>query len=92
MMLTLGLLVLFIVISTESKRFSRETSFQRKLRDNEYSIFSLYSSPKDDAGISNSLELERDQLYEAYNLLHTLAQVGYFGKLIESDRANTLCR
>jgi hypothetical protein len=48
--------------------------------DNEYSIFSFAttngqptSGEKKDA--STQLLKEREQLYEAYNLLHTLAQV-----------------
>lgn len=42
----------------------------------EYSIYSLYTQPENDR--DKKLAQEREQLYEAYNLLHTLAQVCSF--------------
>ncbi len=71
MMLVWALLILLAIIQSESKKYGVESSFQKKLRENEYSIFSLAKSEVN----SNSVDQEREQLYEAYNLLHTLAQV-----------------
>lgn len=47
-----------------------------KFPNNEYSIYSLYTqNSKTDSEKDKFLAKEREQLYEAYNLLHTLAQV-----------------
>jgi GTPase len=73
MTIILLLLILLLLIVSEGKKFSRETPFQRKLRENEYSIYSLYSDEKN--GKSGVVDSEKEQLYEAYNLLHSLAQV-----------------
>lgn len=69
---------------------SPKSPLQRRLQDHEYQIYSLYSSPNSGSASSSSqstldsneplaksssLAKEREQLYEAYNLLHTLAQV-----------------
>lgn len=44
--------------------------------EEEYSIYSLYASKEDASNeASKAAAKEREQLYEAYNLLHTLAQV-----------------
>lgn len=67
----------------EAPSFHAETSFQRKLRDNEYSIFSL---AKSDTSNAPSIDQEREQLYEAYNLLHTLAQVSHASSCDDLER------
>jgi uncharacterized membrane protein YgcG len=71
MMLALVFVILLALIQSESKKFNVESSFQRKLRENDYSIYTLSQNENANA---NAIDLEREQLYEAYNLLHTLAQ------------------
>jgi hypothetical protein len=44
----------------------------------EYSIFSLSAGDSRNTDKQNAALREREQLYEAYNQLHTLAQVVFF--------------
>ncbi len=71
-------ILMIISIIVNSTVHKPESIVQRRLRDHEYSIFSLQSNSNFNGGDddkANNLAREREQLYEAYNLLHTLAQV-----------------
>ncbi|RYH02905.1 hypothetical protein EON65_47590 [archaeon] len=56
---------------------SRRPSLQNRLKDHEYSIYNMFSSTDEDnnGDRPKALTKEKEELYEAYNLLHTLAQV-----------------
>jgi hypothetical protein len=68
------LMVLWCCCDSEFFLKPRLSSLQRRLKDHEYSIYSIYKDD-DDSDQAKSLAREREQLYEAYNLLHSLAQV-----------------
>lgn len=64
----------------------RSTPLSKRLREHEYSIYSLYKEGKAPKNTNKNLEQEREQLYEAYNLLHTLAQVrNYYRYILNSS-------